>query len=869
MLRDAVRRAADLLGEGDAERARAILSDALDAQGPAGDDDEATTVAEATGMLVRLEASSERREAIELRLMRMSVLTGAFDGDAVREARAVAELGSIEWIRDHDHDDAVALVDVLRAAESLVARYAGDPQPLGVRRARAEAAHTAESLRQHLGQDLGRVAAGFEVLALTLTTETDPRLRHLRIAALCRAARIRYDIGDDRPAALALLGRVVAEAESLPSARGFLYTASLALVDDEIARGIPAAEAISHGVRAVNLPVVEPGFAVVTEQARHLDAVLARLPDDERDRVATVYVNALVDRHAACESDEARDAILWWVLRRTPDDAAAGTAVDRTLLAHTDSAFAADHSPVTAPARVRVATRLAELTARLGDPEEAVRLYERADQRFATDPADERLAVPLALADVDRALRLADIGRRDDGLTVLGRMPERWAPVIGVAGVPAAVAQARYWRGRFLRESGRLGESARAVTETVDQLAGDPDPDLRVWAANSLFSQWQSPDLDRSAIDGALGRFADLFTNDPDLRIRRLDARRRLAQATRAAERGETGVAATTLQALVRVHGASDDADVRDVVASATENQAILALSAPVGGAPTAPSLRYRELRARSADADRAVAEGRHADAEALLRRIVADTGADSDVNVATIGLAALDVLGGLLLDAGRWEELVVVARSAALRRPGLDTRAERVGARARLRLGIALARLGDLRAAVEAYEALDRFAAGSSDGDVADAVDVAVYNRAVLIDDLGDPVAAIAAYDRVLAVHARSVDSAARRLRRVKALRNKALLLTGLGRTPEAARAHRMILDIAGAHRDPEIAERARRSAFDLADCHTQLGDHRAAAELYHWMRSAGHLGFTRDERRKIARAAKESARAAGRSRR
>ncbi|MFG1785773.1 hypothetical protein ACGFIU_25345 [Rhodococcus oryzae] len=870
MVRDVVRRARELLVVGDQEQAHAILALALDAQGSAVEDVEAIAVAEATGMLVRLEAPSEPRDAVERRIVRMTELTDGFDAAAVREARALAELEAIEWIHGHEPDDAIVLVDVLRAAESFAGRHIGDDQPLGVRQARAEAMLTAEILRRHLGRDRRRVAVGLETLALTLTAESDERLRHLRITALYQAAQIRYDIGDDPESAIALMHRVIAEAEPLPSARALLHAASLCLVDDEIGRGAPAAVAIAHGLRALDVPVADPGFEAAAEQARHLDQVLERLPHTERDLAAVEHSAALVDRYAACAAEDAREAVLWWVLGGVPEDAGAVTTVDRQILAHADRAFGTDTSPVTAGARARVASRLAEVTAHLGEPERAVRLYEQLESRFPGHEHDERLVVPLALAMVDRALRLADIGRRGDALEALKQVPRRYATAADVPGVPAAIAQARYWRGRLLREAGELAESRRVINDTVDRSAHDADADVRLWAANSLFSVWQSPGLDRTEIDDALHRFSNLFADDPDVRIRRLDARRRLTQSTRAAERGERELAATLLRGLVTNHADSGDPDIRDTVQLATENQRILAISSPTDAAPaSAAEARYRDLRERLCEADRLVDEGRRADAEALLAAIAADTGADPDENIVMLGLAALDVLGGLLVDAGRWEELVAVARGAALRRPGLDTRARRVHARGHLRLGIALGRLGEERAAIEAYEALGRIADGSTDGDIMSAREVAAYNRAVLIDDLGDPVAAITAYDHVLRIHDLSVDSAERRLRRVKTLRNKALLLTGLGRLPETSNTHRMILDIAGAFPDPEIAERARKSAFDLAACYSRLGQHRAASDLYTWMRSARHLGFTRDELKTITRSAKNAARESKRAHR
>ncbi|QKT13452.1 hypothetical protein [Rhodococcus sp. W8901] len=868
MVRDTVRRARELLAAGDQELAHEILTLALDAQRFAAQDVEAIAVAEATGMIVRIEAPSGPRDAVERRIARMAELTDGFDADAVREARAFAELEAIEWVHLYEPDDAIVLVDVMRAAESFAARHIGDDQPLGVRQARGEAMYTAEILRRHLGRDRHQVAVGLETLALTLTAESDERLRHLRIAALYQAAQIRYDSEDDAESAISLMHRVIAEAESLPSARTLLHAASLCLVDDEIGRGVPAPTAITHGLRALNLPV-EPGFETATEQARHLDRLLERLPGTERDLAAVEHSAALVDRYATCASEDAREAILWWVLRRVREDADGATAADREVLAHADHAFATDTSPATAAARVRVASRLAEVTSRLGDPESAVRLYEQLDARFPGHEHDERLVVPLALAMVDRALRLADIGRRDDALDALAKVPHRYATAAGVPGVPAAIAQAMYWRGRLLREAGELVASRRVINDTVDRAAPDTDADVRLWAANSLFSVWQSPGLDSTEIDSALNRFADLFAEDPDVRIRRLDARRRLTQSTRAAERGEREMAATLLQGLVAAHADSDDPDVRDTVELATENQRILAISSPTDAVPaSAGEARYRDLRERLYEADRAVDDGKPAEAERILAAIAADTGADPDENIVMLGLAALDVLGGLLLDAGRWEELVAVARSAALRRPGLDTRARRVHARGHLRLGIALGRLGEEHAAIEAYEALERLADGATDGDIVNAREVAAYNRAVMVDGLGDPVAAIAAYDHVLRIHDLSVDSAERRLRRVKTLRNKALLLTGLGRLPESIHAHRLILDIAGAFPDAEIAERGRKSAFDLAACYTQLREYRAASDLYTWMRSAHHLGFARDELASITRSAKTAARAARRAR-
>lgn len=132
------------------------------------------------------------------------------------------------------------------------------------------------------------------------------------------------------------------------------------------------------------------------------------------------------------------------------------------------------------------------------------------------------------------------------------------------------------------------------------------------------------------------------------------------------------------------------------------------------------------------------------------------------------------------------------------------------------------------------------------------------VYNRAVIIDDFGDAEGAIAAYDHVLAVHSVSRDSQTRRLRRTKALRNKSLLLNDLNRLPEAASAHRQVLDIASNNPGPELCQRARMSAFSLAECFARLGDHASAAQTYAWVRSTTTHGFAATENLSAAPAQK-----------
>lgn len=129
-------------------------------------------------------------------------------------------------------------------------------------------------------------------------------------------------------------------------------------------------------------------------------------------------------------------------------------------------------------------------------------------------------------------------------------------------------------------------------------------------------------------------------------------------------------------------------------------------------------------------------------------------------------------------------------------------------------------------------------------------------------IDDLGDGLAALAAYEHAVAVHGQSPASAGGRLRCAKALRNQALIFAGLGRVAEAAGAHRRVLDLAAGSPDPQLLERVKKSAFDLAAAFSALGDHTSAASTYAWMRSAAHLGLSADETRTAARAEKQARR-------
>ncbi|MEZ2370544.1 tetratricopeptide repeat protein [Arthrobacter sp. RCC_34] len=854
---------------GDDEQAVQLLSAALADARPARTEPEAVAVAEAVGLLLRLGTTPETYPLAPERLRLLAELTGGVPTPAVREACALAELEGIEWIHGTD-PDAIVLVDVLRAAEAYADRYSDPAEPLVIRRARAEALLTAGLLARHLGRPANDVAGAFEHLALSLTGEDDPRLRTVRLQALYEASKTRLRLDDGRAESLQLLRRVIEEATDLPDARSLLHRSALLLLDAEEGDAAEAQSVRSLADDVLALPLTEEtrrGFAL---HRAFLDEVLLRVPEELREAEAEARHLALINRFAAHPDDELRDGLLWALLLRygRQGEQSSRTATALRVLGHADAAFAGDHSTVTVAARLRLAARVAEATAALGDPVRAVALSEDLARRFPGAERDPELRVPFALAELERALRLDDVGRREEARALLASMPGRFANAEGLPDASGVVAQALYWHGRQLREAGQPTESRAVIEELLERFAAADDAGQRAQAANSLFSLWQSPDVSPEEQEAARARFGVLFGQDDDPHIRGLDARRLLLQATVEAERGRKDTAVALFTSLIARHGESSEADLQDTVRLARENLGILSVPAMVQS-DSASGARYRDLRARLDEADRAVKGGQVAHAEAVLRSITDDAGPrPTDQATVLLVLAALDALGGLLEDAGRWEELSLVAGRAAPPRPDLDTRAARINARAHLRLARAQAQLGDPASALNVYDALDRFAEGSHDGDIVSARETALYNRAVLLDDLGDVHGALTAYDRLLWVQHAAVPSPERRLRAVKALRNKSLLLDRLALFADSATAHRQVLDIAGAAPEPAVLQRARSSAFALATCFARLGDHRSAADTYAWIRTAHHFGFSPEELREAGGLLKLAQKAAKRQR-
>lgn len=871
----ALAEARDLIEAGDQGDAEALLARALTQEGPAQDPAEAIALAEATGLLIRLRAPIDPLDALVGLAERMHALTAGFEDGEPAVARAEAELQTIEWVHeDTDDNDPVVLVDVLRLASAFAARCGASPIE-GVRRAGAEAGLTALMIRNWIGQPSSSAVVGLESLALSLAGEEDPRMRAIRVLAL-RSAADRLD--DDPEHARLLLRTALDESGALPDAARLGLPILLRLVDLALAADGDAAAELDELLAALREGPQDAGDAAL--RCGLLDLALDRVAAEHRAAVAAAEWAGMIGRCRRSADPGVRTAMLVHLRFRGGDEAL--TAADLRLLRDADAAFADDHDPETEDARLRLALRIVEVVghpadgsalhgaagAAAPDPALAVRLSEEVEGRFGDAGLRAGTAPEILRMLVDRALRLSDLGRRDEALSLLAGLPDRFAGADEPGPLRHLLAQADYWAARGERERGGTARADGIVFSMADRLGRDPDPDVRVWAANALFSAWRAEGVAAADAERASARFQELFADDLDPRIRRLDAGRRNSAAHRAHESGDPDAATALFGEVVERYGDDPDEEIAERVALARENLRILALTAERPGSAGADP-GYRALRDRLYAADALDEEGRVEEAVPVWRAVADEAAASADADTAMLGLAALDAWSAHLEETGRWHELHDVARRALVIRPDADGRAERVRARAHLRLATALHRLGDPRSAVAVHEALEVLVAGAEDDDLVAARQQGAYNRAVLLDDLGETEAALAAYDHVLAVHVARVDSPARRLRRVKALRNKALLLEGLGRVAETAGAHRLVLDIAVAAPDEELAARARPSAFALAECFTRLGDQASAAATYAWIRTAIGLGFTDADLRAAARAQKTAEREARRQRR
>ncbi|WP_439902161.1 hypothetical protein [Microbacterium azadirachtae] len=866
-------RARALIGDGDQGAARFALAAGLSQAAPARSAEEAWAIAEATALLVGLDVGVEPTSVIDAHLERMTALTDGFDDERSAEARALAELERIEFIHGVGDLDPVLHVEVLQRAVALDERLRGAPYA-GVRRAAAEAALTAQMIRRWLEQDETSIAVSLEALAVRLGGESDDRLRAIRLDALATAARLRVESGLDLEGVRSILEQVLQEADDVPAAVGLGLTASRLLIDLDVAEHRDPSDAVRRA-RAM----VAAGDAADHDAARarlaveHLDGVLARLSDAQRVDIEAEEWRRLLEAYSTARDPYARRAVLSGVVQA----AGAASQMSATMLAvltHADMLYRQDLDTRTATSRLAIAATISAVLGRPDDslspspdtprrdPAEAVRLSVEAESRFSALWGRRDALPSMAALLLERALRLSDLGRREEALDTLTALTER----VQAAGFDEARrerAQATYWTARFRLQAGDSQGALEAIRAGLQEFGRDADGRVRLWAANGLWSAWRSDRFEAASAAQLREEFATWFAGDTDTAIRRLDATRRLSDAIAAHEAGRTGDAIGLFRAIDEHFGEIDDDDIADTVRLARENARILTATTTTGRPGGA---QYREFYDRLSAADALAEEGRIAEAESHWATVIDATAQADDVDLAMLRLAALDAWAGYAQDAGRWEQVAELSRQASVRHRDADTRAERVQARAHFRLGVALTRLGDPYGAVAAYEALEALGSGSRDHDVQVARQQAAYNRAVAIDDLGDSAAAIAAYEHVIAVHQQSVDAPAGRLRIAKALRNQAALLRSLGRTAEAAAAHRRVLDLASGAVEPELMARVRDSAFELAAGFASLGDHPSALATYAWIRATPQLTLSPAESRDLARLEKAARR--GRSR-
>lgn len=830
-------------------------------------------IAEATRILVSLDVGVEPSAVVDEHLERMSALTRGFEDEGSAEARAFAELERIEFIHDVEDLDPVLHVEILQRASALDDRLRDAPQA-GVRRAAAEAALTAQMIRRWLSQDEASIAVALESLALRLNGESDDRLRAIRLDALVRSSRLRVENGLDRDGVRGILLRVLHDVDHVRGAAGLGLAASLLLVDLDLAERLDPSDSLARARSMVTAPDAADHDAWRVRLAvRHLEGILARLDDTQRVDAEVEEWRRLLDAYSTARDPLARLTVLSDLLH------AAGSAPQMSakmlaVLTYADSLYRQDLDPPSEISRFAVAARISAVLGHPDDPQsrapesprrdpnEAVRFSVETEERFGALWGRRDTVSSMAALLLERALRLSDLGRREEALSTLTALSER-VRASGFDEAREERAQATYWTARLRLEAGQIQKGRDAIRAGLQEFGNDPDGRVRLWAANGLWSAWRSGRFEAADAWQLREEFATWFGEDPDPAIRRLDASRRLSDAIATHEAGRTEDAILLFREIDERFGAIDDDDIADTVRLARENTRILTTTTTTGSPGSA---LYRSLHNRLYAADDLAGKGQLAEAETHWASIIDATAQSDDVDLAMLRLAALDAWAGHAQDAGRWEQVADLSGQATVLHPGADTRAERVQARAYFRLGVALTRLGSPGGAIAAYEALDALGSGSHDHDVRVARQQAAYNRAVAIDDLGDSHAAIAAYDHVVVVHNESVDTPTGRLRIAKALRNQAVLFTSLGRPAEAAAAHRRVLDLAAGALEPELLARVKDSAFELAAAFSALGEHSSAAATYEWIRATPQLALSPAESRDLTRREKSAKR--GRSR-
>ncbi|MEF8713903.1 MAG: tetratricopeptide repeat protein [Accumulibacter sp.] len=358
----------------------------------------------------------------------------------------------------------------------------------------------------------------------------------------------------------------------------------------------------------------------------------------------------------------------------------------------------------------------------LGRPEQEVAAYDEVITRDAgsSEPA---LREPVAFALVNKGITLGSrLGRPEQALAAYDEVIKRDAE----SGDPALrepVAKALVNKGCTLGQLGRPEQALAAFEEVVTRDADSSDPALRVLVARALVNKGVAlgrlgrPEQEVAAYDEVITR--DAGSIDPALREQVAEAL--VNKGVTLAELGRPEQALAAFEEVVARDADSSDPALRVLVARALVNKGV-ALGRL--GRPEQALAAYDEVITRDAGS-----------IDPALREPVAKALVNKGVTLAELGRPEQALAA--------FEE--VVARDAESSEPALR---EQVAA-ALFNKGVTLGRLGRLGRADEAASSLRQATA------LATATQLpSIYSRLgnLLLDEQGDPVAALDAYRSGLA---------------------------------------------------------------------------------------------------------------------
>lgn len=806
--------------------------------------------------------------------------------------------------------DVVAASTALQAAEAFDQRINLDQAAVAERselgRLQASARLTGAWLLAGLDrQDEARevLSTLADDLAVDGGTPADDARSRIRARALLRASRLT----DDPAAAISILDRLLdGDAVGLNDPmQAHRLRAHLLRLDRLTEAETPISELIRYAEQAVaeRAPGTVGGIVGQTALVGRLVSLLERA--GERGRADAAYLAHAVSIREL--SDEPLRAAGLGQLVALTSAGEQFTLNERERLGNLRRLFADDAADQTQGARAMLDSRLGRAQVGTGQTDQGLITLRAWLDHWADLPGEEfRVAVPPVAIAI--AFAYADQGRsiseHASYIWLIGRLTARQNNPAADDLLPAereGLARARYWRSRRLREGGNVAESDREVDDLVTHHAGDEDPEVRLQAANALYSQWQdalSPDAAAGSESGEEGdaqglgpdpqralavmhRFAEHFDTDTAPAIERLNVRRLLRQGGVVRDLGDEAQAVKLFSQIISRYGDRD----LDGVAAARENLTILGLrssAVPAGAMPAESALvgsaqqpgpvnpvqaagSYDELAASLDEAEGFSRRGQPAEAYPRYRSIMERGYTSDDRRIQLLGASAGHDLIFDLAAAERWPTLIDEVEPYLASLDRLDgVRASRCRAWAWVRLAQAYAKMGDPQRGIATYRRLEQ-ATNADDSDVAEAVSLGLYNAAVLLDEQENRDEALAAYDRLVQFHSGQRVDRAQSLRELKALRNRALLLTRLGRPRDAADTYRRAIELVGANADPDFAGRGRQSAYDLAHAQTIAGDHHGAVETYQRMLSPAPPAFPAAEQSQIKdllKAAKKTAR-------